>query len=84
MEVKISPELERKVMDRVGGPYESVSDVVEEALRAFFGPESLSETEIEDLNRRIANGLAEAERGDTVDGEEALRQIRERLQYRGS
>ena len=84
MDVKISPELERKVMDRVGGPYKSASDVVEEALRAFFAPETLSAAEIEDLDRCIAAALGEADRGETLDGPDAMRQIREGLQSRGA
>ena len=49
MEVKLSPELERKVRERVGGAYGSPSDVVEEALKSFFGPEELTVAEIDDL-----------------------------------
>jgi Arc/MetJ-type ribon-helix-helix transcriptional regulator len=82
MEVKLSPELERKVREQVGGAYGSPSDVVEEALKSFFGPEELTAAEIDDLNQRIDTGLGEIARGETVDGPRALEAAIERLERR--
>jgi len=82
VEVKLSPELERKVREQVGGAYGSPSDVVEEALKSFFGPEDLTAAEIDDLNRRIDIGLGEIARGETVDGPQALEASIQRLERR--
>ncbi len=82
MDLKLSPELERKVNERVGGAYASPSDVVEEALKSFFGPETVTQAEIEDLNRCIDLGLADARRGDCIDGEMAREAAIQRLKGR--
>jgi Arc/MetJ-type ribon-helix-helix transcriptional regulator len=79
MEIKLSPELERKINARVGDAYASPSHVVEEALKAFFGPEILNEADIEDLNRRIDLGLADARRDDCIDGDLAREMAIQRL-----
>lgn len=82
MDVKLSPKIEQKVSARVGDGYSSPSDVIEEALKSFFGPEDLTAAEIDDLNRRIDIGLDEIARGETVDGpgalEAAIRRLKER------
>jgi Arc/MetJ-type ribon-helix-helix transcriptional regulator len=82
MEVKLSPELERKVREQVGGAYGSPTEVVEEALKSFFGPETLSPAEIDDLDRHIAMGLADVARGDVIDGPAALKAAIARLERR--
>jgi Arc/MetJ-type ribon-helix-helix transcriptional regulator len=79
MEVKLSPELERKVRERVGGAYGSPSDVVEEAQKSFFGPESLSRAEIDHLDRHLAMGMDDVARGDVIDGPVALKAAIARL-----
>jgi hypothetical protein len=56
--------------------------VVEVALQSFFGPETLSDNEREELNRCIDEALAEAVRGETIDGPEAMREIRQQLASR--
>ena len=64
MDVKLSPELERKVNERVGGAYGSPSAVVEEDLEIVSsGRKVFMEAEIEDLNHHIDLGLADARRG---------------------
>jgi predicted transcriptional regulator len=82
MNVTLSPELERKVLERIGDPYETASEVVEEALKSFFGPDRLSVAEIEELNKSIDAGLSDAASGHTVDGKEALEDIITRLKAR--
>jgi Arc/MetJ-type ribon-helix-helix transcriptional regulator len=82
MDVKLSPELERKVNERVGGAYGSPSDVVEEALKSFFGPEIVAEAEIAELNWHIDLGLADARRGDCIDGDMAREAAIQRLKAR--
>ena len=82
MGVKLSPELERKVWEWVGGAYGSPSDVVEEALKSFFGPETLSPAEIDDFHRHIVLGMADVARGDVIDGPAALKAAIARLERR--
>jgi len=79
MEVKLSPELERKVRARAGEPSATPSDVVTEALKSFFGPDSMTAAEIDELNRSIDKGLAEAASGQWIEGDEAEQTARRRL-----
>ena len=59
MNVSLTPELERKVDDRVrSGMYGSASEVVREALRLFFRYDDALLREVDDLDRRIGIGLA--------------------------
>ena len=82
MEVKLSPELEQKVRERAGAHAASPSDVVAEALKSFFGPDSMSIDEIGDLNRSIDKGLREARDGQGIDGAEARDAALQRLKTR--
>ena len=60
MNVSLTPELERKVDDRVrSGMYGSASEVVREALRLFFRYDDALTREVDDLDRRIGISLAE-------------------------
>jgi predicted transcriptional regulator len=71
MEVKLSPELERKVHELAGEHRASPSEIVAQALKAFFGHDNMTTAETEDLNRSIDKGLAEARSGFWVEGHEA-------------
>jgi predicted transcriptional regulator len=82
MEVKLSPELEQKVRQRAGEHFASPSDVVAEALKSFFGPDSMTAAEIDDLNRSIDNGLADVRSGHWIEGDEAREVALHRLKSR--
>jgi antitoxin ParD1/3/4 len=83
MNVSLTPELEKKVEDRVAtGDYTSASELVREALRLFFQVDESRRAEIAAMNRRIAQGLTQLDRGEGVEGEEARRRNRARLQTR--
>jgi len=75
MNVSLTPELERRVDERVEtGLYTSASELVREALRLFFEFEEARRNEIEDLNRRIGVGLAQLDRGEGVSAADARRE----------
>ena len=74
MNVSLTPELEQFVSSKVGsGRYNSASEVVREALRLLVQFDEARQREISDLNRKIEEGLAQAERGQLIDGEESRR-----------
>ena len=80
MNVSLTPELERKVDDRVrSGMYGSASEVVREALRLFFRYDDALVREVDDLDRRIGIGLAELDGGSGIPGNEARRRSRSRI-----
>jgi antitoxin ParD1/3/4 len=83
MNVSLTPELERKIEERLAtGDYTSASEVVREALRLLFRFDEAREREIDLLNRRIADGLAQLDRGEGLGEEEARRALAARTAAR--
>jgi len=79
MNISLTPELERRVDERVQtGLYTSASELVREALRLFFQFDEVRRHEVEELNARIAKGLAQLDRGEGISAEEARRESLER------
>ena len=75
MNVSLTPELERRIEEQVeSGLYTSSSELIREALRLFFQFDAARVREIDNLNRRIAIGLAELDRGEGVPASEARRE----------
>lgn len=72
MNISLTPELERMVEDRVrSGRYRSASEVVREALRLLADFDETRRRAVAELNRQIDEGLAQADRGETISGEES-------------
>jgi antitoxin ParD1/3/4 len=79
MNVSLTPELERLIEQRVAsGHYTSASEVMREALRLFFQFDESRSREIDLSNRKIADGLAQLDRGEAIPGDEARRLTKER------
>lgn len=76
MTVSLSPELEKLVQAKVeSGRYTSESEVVEEALRLL----EEREVHLNELRARVDKALAEADRGEVVDGEEFMQRMLDEL-----
>jgi antitoxin ParD1/3/4 len=73
----VQSELER-------GRYGSLEELVAEGLRALRDREEFIDAHREELRAQIAIGVAQAERGELVDGEEAMERIRRELIARDS
>ena len=72
----LPPEFERAVLDRVAsGQYASTDDVLAAALRAL----QHAEVELDTLRREVQVGIDQVERGQVVDGEEAIAWLKERI-----
>lgn len=74
MNISLTPALEKFVNDKVAsGLYNSVSEVIREAIRLLISKETISQEQIMKLNRDIEEGL-----NDTVsyDGQEALSRLK--------
>ena len=77
--VSLTPELEELVQKKVqSGRYTSASEVIWDALRLLAERDELREVELQALRDKVDQGLAEARRGELVDGEEAFRATRRR------
>jgi antitoxin ParD1/3/4 len=60
----------------------SASEVMREALRLFFQFDESRSREIDLFNRRIAEGLAQLDRGEAISGDEARRLTKDRIAAR--
>jgi len=83
MNVNLTPELERLIQDKVAsGLYNNQSEVVREALRLLEEQDRLRELHVAKLRAALAEGLEQADRGETLDGVEVVREMQEFLRER--
>jgi antitoxin ParD1/3/4 len=76
MNVSLSPELQNFVKERVkNGSFKSASEVIAEALKAFQEREAMRSAELERLGKEIDIGIEQADRGETVDCDEAFKRV---------
>lgn len=70
MNVSLTPQLERYIEDKVqSGRYNSASEVVREALRLMEDHEKIRTEQLREFRSELDRRVAEAECGETVDGE---------------
>ena len=79
MNANLGPVLEHFVSEMLdSGLYQSQSEVIREGLRLLKEREETKQLRMDGLRKAIALGIEEADRGEFVDGPEALRKIRQR------
>ncbi len=64
------------------GTFASADDIVCEALRLWAQQEALIDENLEELRSQIADGFRSAEAGRLRDGEEAVADVRKRIDKR--
>jgi antitoxin ParD1/3/4 len=80
MNVSLTPELERYINEKVeGGSYRSASEVVRESVRLMQRVEEDRAARLAALRRDIDEAVAQMDRGEWVDGEEAFAEVFESL-----
>ncbi len=83
MNVSLTPELEELVHNKVrSGLYNNQSEVVREALRLLAEQDRYREAHLHRLREALAEGLAQADRGEVLNGEAAVASLREFLDWR--
>ena len=83
MNVSLTPELEELVQEKVrSGRYNSASEVVREALRLLEEQDELRAVRLEEVRKKIAQGLASLDRGEGIDGEDAKERLRAKSEAR--
>jgi antitoxin ParD1/3/4 len=76
--ISLTPELEQLVKDKVSsGKYNSVSEVMGEALRLLEERDRIRDRRIAELKAKIQEGIEASERGEVVDGEEVFAELEE-------
>jgi antitoxin ParD1/3/4 len=78
MNVTLKPELEKLIEDEVkSGRSPDPNEFLNKAVYHYVIARDLGEEYTsEEIDRMIAEGLEDIERGDTIDGEDAFRQLR--------
>lgn len=80
MNVSLTTELEELVEAKVStGRYKSASEVVREALRLLEERDQLHAVKLDEIRAQIAEGIAQVEAGQVVDGPEAVERVRKRI-----
>lgn len=76
MNISLTPTLEKFVQDKVAsGLYNSVSEVIREALRLLASKEGISQERLAQLNRDIEEGWNDLESGNYRDGHSVMKEI---------
>jgi antitoxin ParD1/3/4 len=79
MTVHLKPELEAMIQnDLERGPYQSIDEFVERAVQMLHEQEQWFAGNRDGIAAMIEHGLAQAERGELIDGDEAASLLRER------
>jgi antitoxin ParD1/3/4 len=84
MNVSLSPELERRIAEKVdSGLYTTASEVVREALRLFFAESEARERRLTQLEADLAQGLKELDRGEGIPVDQLRKELTGRRAGRG-
>ena len=79
MNISLTPALEQYLQEKVSsGLYNSISEVIREALRLLVAQEKITKGRIELFNQEIKKGLADFETGNTQDGDIAMKKLMEK------
>jgi Arc/MetJ-type ribon-helix-helix transcriptional regulator len=78
MTVSLTPELQHLIDAEVAaGRFRDVDEFLEAAVQHYVIARDLGETYArEEIEEKIAHGLAQVEHGETIDGDEAFLQLR--------
>lgn len=80
MNVNLTPELEKLIQDKVAsGLYNNQSEVVREALRLLVDQDRLREAHLVELRGALAEGLAQADRGELHDGPQVIAELKQSM-----
>ena len=76
MNISLTPVMEKFVQEKVAtGMYNSVSEVIREALRLLISKESISQDRINMLNNEIDKGLNALNSNQVHDGDSAMSKL---------
>jgi antitoxin ParD1/3/4 len=76
MNISLTPALEKFVQNKVAtGLYNSVSEVIREALRLLVSKETISQERLDMLNLDIEEGLADLKTGKYEDGHTVMKKL---------
>ncbi len=79
MEIRLRPELEALIQqDLQRGPYQSVDEFVEQAVKLLHEQETWLATNRSEIEHQILEGYIASERGELIDAEDVHRHLNKR------
>ncbi|MDD5141278.1 MAG: type II toxin-antitoxin system ParD family antitoxin [Verrucomicrobiales bacterium] len=83
MTVTLTAEQEQFIAEQLkDGHYRSADDVVAQSLGMLRAQEEFIRSNMTELREKIATGMEQIRRGEVVDGETVIRNLRAKLQQR--
>ena len=83
MNVSLTPELEQFIQSQLeSGKFTSVDEVMAAGIKLLEERERIYKGRFEELRKEIMIGIEAADRGELIDGETVLCELREKLQRR--
>ena len=83
MTVTLTAEQERFIAEQiVGGHFKSPAEVITQSLGMLRSQEEFVRSNFAELRDKIASGVEQIRRGETVDGKTAIQKLREQLNQR--
>ncbi|HEY9853893.1 MAG TPA: type II toxin-antitoxin system ParD family antitoxin [Leptolyngbyaceae cyanobacterium] len=80
MNIALTPKQEEFINKLVEeGKYLSASDVIDEGLRLLEDRYIVYQARLAELQKKIDVGIEQLERGERIDGETAIQQLREKI-----
>jgi len=85
MNVSLTPEIERRITERVdSGLYTTASEVVREGLRLLFERDEAKAHRLDRLRAEIQLGFDDIERGDVYPGEQTFQEAFARIRAKSA
>ncbi|MBD1928275.1 type II toxin-antitoxin system ParD family antitoxin [Trichocoleus sp. FACHB-90] len=80
MNITLKPEEEQLIQEKLkSGKYETVYEVIVEALRLLGERDKHYEKWVEETREKVAVGLEQLDRGEGIDGEVVIARLRDKL-----
>jgi antitoxin ParD1/3/4 len=80
MDVLLPPELEQFVATKIhSGHYNSASEVVCEAVQLLQEQDQLRQARLQELRRKITEGLEQLDRGESIPGDQVFAELEAEL-----
>ena len=83
MQIQLPPELEAFVQEMIAaGLYQAPSEVIRDALWLLKDQAELRKVKLAELQKLLAAGIEQADRGELLDGESVFSRLREKIDKR--
>jgi antitoxin ParD1/3/4 len=80
MDITLKPEQEQFIQEKLqSGKYQTANEVIVEAFRLLEERDKRYQEWLEETRQKVAIGLAELERGEGVDGEVVMAELRDMI-----